>query len=61
MSSLTIEYFGYVVPEYSNIDSERFNALRDTACEFVNEKVFGSKAKYATALYIAHILKVGRS
>ena len=59
MSNVTVEYLGYVAPEYAHIDAERFNALRDIASEFVNEKVFGEKAKYATALYIAHILKVG--
>lgn len=59
MSNVTLEYFGYIAPEYANIDCERFNALKDTACEFVSEKLFGTKTKYATALYIAHILKIG--
>lgn len=59
MSSVTIEYLGYIAPEYANIDAERFNALKDIAKEFVTARVFGEKTNYATALYIAHILKVG--
>ena len=59
MSSLTLEYLGYIAPEYTSVDTERFNALKDIAADFVNDNVFGGKTRYAQALYIAHILKIG--
>ena len=59
MSDLSVEYLGYIAPEYASIDNEKFNALNDIANEFVNDKVFGAKTRYARALYLAHILKLG--
>lgn len=59
MSTVTKQYLGYIAPEYSSIDDERFNALKEIAEEFVDETLFKTRTNYAVALYIAHILKIG--
>ncbi len=59
MSSITKQYLGYVAPEYANVDDERFVAIRATAEEFVDEKLFKTRTNYAVALYVAHMLKLG--
>jgi len=60
MSTVTKQYLGYIAPEFASVDDERFNALKATAEEFVNEDLFKTRTNYAVALYIAHMLKIGQ-
>jgi hypothetical protein len=45
-------------PEFSDVDETRINDLNATARLYVSE-CFGDAEKYALALMIAHILKLG--
>lgn len=44
--------------EFANVEADRIDQLNTTAALFVDEGVFGTKARYALALFIAHMLKV---
>jgi hypothetical protein len=46
--------------EFSVEEESRVTALNDTALLFVDEGVFGTKARYALALMIAHMLKLSQ-
>jgi len=55
------EYLVLHFAEFANEDPERIDALNATASLFVEEGVFGSKTRYALALFIAHLLKISQN
>lgn len=54
---VTKEYLVLHFEEFSAVDHDRVDALNETALLFVDEGVFGTKARYALALMVAHMLK----
>lgn len=57
IEAVTKEYLVLHFEEFSAVDSERIDSLNETALLFVDEGVFGTKARYALALMVAHLLK----
>lgn len=61
MSNVDIYYLGKIAPEYENFsDIERFNILKGVAEERISNLYFkkNTNIDYATALMIAHMLKI---
>lgn len=57
--SVDKDYLILHFPEFSSVDATRVTNLNPTALLYVSEDCFGTAAKYALALMIAHILKLG--
>lgn len=55
---ISLSYFIIVCPEFAAIDPAVFAIFVNEAKEYVNVKVWGAKAKYALALFTAHLLKL---